>query len=393
MLVEARELKTLMREITQEFVARYSYPVIFTQNALAGENTTLRRVLLRGGDGPHRVLAIVDSGVLAANPQLPEQLAQYAAQHSDVMELVAPPLVVRGGEICKTDPREVAEIYALIAHHRICRHSYVLVIGGGSVLDAAGFAAATGHRGIRVIRMPTTVLAQNDAGVGVKNGIDFQGRKNFVGTFAPPFAVIDDFEFLKTLPARHLRSGIAESVKVALIKDRELFEQLRNERLRLAAFEPEVMRKMIVRTAELHLEHIRTSGDPFELGSARPLDFGHWAAHKLEELSGFELSHGEAVAIGIALDSTYSQRSGMIGEVALHQILATLEAIGFELQHSALADLDVEGALSDFREHLGGELCITLLSEIGKGVEVGHIGVEVMVKSIDFLMSRESSRE
>ena len=378
-----------MRSIVQSFDVRYSYRVAFTRSAFDPRNFSLRSVLLSAGEHRHRVLPVVDAGVLRAQPGLPQHLHAYADEHSDVLELVASPFVVRGGEICKSDPREVEEIHALVERHELCRHSFVLAIGGGAVLDAVGFAAATAHRGLRLIRMPTTTLAQNDAGVGVKNALNFHGRKNFVGTFAPPFAVINDFDFLETLPARDLRAGIAEAVKVALIRDRTFFESLRRQRRGLAAFDPRALEAMVVRCAELHLEHIRTCGDPFELGSARPLDFGHWSAHKLEELSAGRLRHGEAVAIGMAIDSLYSERLGMLGEFELHRILTTLEDIGFELRNPLLRRLDVETALSDFREHLGGELAITLLDGIGTGVEVDEIDVDILKKCIDFLVNGE----
>ena len=320
-----------MIEIQQTFEVRHHYPVCFTRGALDPGNRILREQLRRAGALRHRVLPVIDSGVMESDASIAERLRHYADVHGDAVDLVAEPLIVRGGEIAKSDPEEVSSLHSLVARHELCRHSFVLAIGGGAVLDAVGFAAATAHRGLRLIRMPTTVLSQNDAGIGVKNAINLYSRKNFLGTFAPPFAVINDFDFLRTLSERDLRAGIAEAVKVALIRDRDLFDRLCRSRRRLACFEMGPMEEMIVRCAELHLEHIRESGDPFELGSARPLDFGHWAAHGLEELSGGELRHGEAVAVGIALDSAYSQQIGWISETDLHAILATLEGIGFEL--------------------------------------------------------------
>ena len=261
------------------------------------------------------------------------------------------------------------------------------------MLDAAGYAAATAHRGVRLIRMPTTVLAQNDAGIGVKNSVNAFGRKNFLGTFAPPFAVINDAAFLETLPARDTRAGIAEAVKVALIRDRDFFDFLYKERDQLGRFAPAATEAMIKRCAELHLEHIAGAGDPFESGSSRPLDFGHWVAHKLEELSHSELRHGEAVAIGIALDSLYSHHLGRLGELDLYRILTLLEALGFSLYHPALSWLDVERALGDFREHLGGELSIPLLEGIGCKIEAHEIDVALMKQCIAQLAERAGAEE
>ena len=377
-----------MRAITQSFELPYSYDVAFTYDAFAAENPALYRCFAKAGPGPHRVLTVIDSGVLEAFPDLPDRIAAYLSFHAELLEAVAPPLVVLGGELCKSDQRDLRRFHQLVAQHGICRHSFALLIGGGAVLDAMGFAAATAHRGLRVVRMPTTVLAQNDAGIGVKNAINHDGRKNFVGTFAPPFAVLNDFAFLSGLDARDLRAGIAEAVKVALIKDFEFFEFIHSKREALAEFALEPLKEVIFRCAELHLHHIRTSGDPFELGSARPLDFGHWSAHKLEELSAGALRHGEAVAVGIALDSLYSHHRGMVGETELDAIISTLDTLGFDLAPSVMRYLDVGRALEDFREHLGSELCITLLEGIGAGVEVNEIDVDLMDKCISWLLER-----
>jgi len=309
------------------------------------------------------------------------------------MELCGPVLPVPGGEKCKSEPHVVETILKQIQEYHLCRHSFVLAIGGGAVLDAVGYAAAVAHRGLRLIRMPTTVLGQNDAGVGVKNGINAFGRKNFVGTFAPPFAVINDFDFLDTLPPQDLRAGMAEAVKVALIMDRQFFNSLFSRRFDLAAFRQRPMEEMIVRCAALHMNHIGTGGDPFETGSARPLDFGHWSAHKLEEITGGLVGHGEAVAIGIALDSLYSYRLKMIEESELHRIFMLLADLGLPLYHPALAALDIGCALGEFREHLGGEPAITLLTGIGRKKEVDRIDTALMARCIDELRQHAGAKE
>uniref|UniRef100_C6DZT3 3-dehydroquinate synthase n=1 Tax=Geobacter sp. (strain M21) TaxID=443144 RepID=C6DZT3_GEOSM len=381
-----------MKTIQQHFTVAYCFPVIFTSDAFGAGSAALLRVLAGEGERP-RVLTVIDSEVLRVNPDLLEKLNRFAADHAAEVEFLAPPLVVRGGEACKNEPVEVEKIHAQVERHGLCRHSFILAIGGGAVLDAAGFAAATAHRGVRLVRMPSTTLSMNDAGVGVKNGVNAFGRKNFIGCFAPPFAVVNDFDFLRLLPARELRAGIAEAVKVALIRDRAFFDFLYASRAQLAAFEPEVMQRMIVRCAELHLEHIATSGDPFEFGSSRPLDFGHWSAHKLEELTQGGIRHGEAVAIGIALDSLYSFELGSIGELDLRRILATLEGIGFQLYHLALEWIDVEKSLRQFQEHLGGELSIPLLDGIGAKTDRHDLDPGLYRKCIRTLASRRNQTE
>jgi len=377
-----------MHTINQEFTVNYSYPVVFTRDVFADTNPLLADVVNRGGRTRNRALVVVDSEVARLTPDLLELISCYAKKHAPLLEFVAPPFIIRGGEICKHEPMEVERMHALVERHALCRHSFIIAIGGGAVIDVAGYAAATAHRGIRLIRMPTTVLAQNDAGVGVKNSVNAFGRKNFLGTFAPPYAVINDLNFLNTLQNRDLRSGIAEAVKVALIRDRAFFDVLYSDRSALACFEPHAMEKMIVRCAELHLQHIAGGGDPFECGSSRPLDFGHWNAHKLEELTNGEVRHGEAVAIGIALDTLYSRQSGLLSELDQHRILTLLEDLGFTLYHPALSWLDIDKALREFQEHLGGELSIPLLAGIGKKFEAHEINALRMKQCISRLAER-----
>ena len=377
-----------MPTIQQNFTVSYSYPVVFTRDVFDPDNPELAEAIRLGGRTRNRALVVIDSEVVRLTDGLLERISRYGEANNDMLEFVAPPFIIRGGELCKHEPLEVVRIHDLVERHRLCRHSFIIAIGGGAVLDAVGYAAATAHRGVRLIRLPTTVLSQNDAGVGVKNGINAYGRKNFLGTFAPPFAVINDFEFLETLQPRDLRAGIAEAVKVALIRDRPFFDRLYGERHKLASFEPAALERMIIRCAELHLEHIAGYGDPFESGSSRPLDFGHWNAHKLEELTHHELRHGEAVAIGIALDSLYSRRSGILGDLDLHRILTLLNDLGFTLYHPALAWLDVEQSLREFQEHLGGELSIPLLTGIGSKIEVNCIDAALMKSCIVELVTR-----
>jgi 3-dehydroquinate synthase len=383
----------------QRIEVPFEYPVYFTRAALSPDNHSLRAAVTRLEPARrHRVYAVVDSGVADAWPGLAEALAAYADHHADVLELVAPPSVVPGGEGAKGDPQLIARLHAELQEHRIDRQSFVLCIGGGSVLDAVGYAAATTHRGVRLLRLPTTVLSQNDSGVGVKNGINAFGAKNFLGTFAPPFAVLNDADFITTLEPRDLRAGMAEAVKVALIRDYRFFTWLCDHREALARFEPDAMAPMIRTAAEIHMEHIASAGDPFEMGSARPLDFGHWSAHKLESLSGHRVRHGEAVAIGIALDSRYSVVSGLMDAAELDRICALLEGLGLRLWDDALSQLDarekpaVLAGLDEFREHLGGELTVTLLRGVGRSVEVNAIDHARVVDCLSWLKARDAER-
>jgi len=154
------------------------------------------------------------------------------------------------------------------------------------------------------------------------------------------------------------------------------------------------MAYLVHRSAELHLDHIATSGDPFELGSSRPLDFGHWAAHKLEQLSHHELRHGEAVAVGIALDSTYSHLTGSLAREDWRRIIDVFEAVRLPIWHPQMATPGSGGrpavlaGLEEFREHLGGRLTIMLLERIGSGFEVHELDEAVLLEASDLLRRR-----
>ena len=378
--------------IDQEVVVRFQYPVRFTQGLFDLRNTTLRDVVQ--ADGPARLLVVVDDGVAGAHPTLVDDVRLYCAAHDDALVLAAAPLVVAGGEAIKNHGGPVDEIRAAIDIHGVDRHSYVMAIGGGAVLDAVGYAAATAHRGVRLIRVPTTVLSQDDSGVGVKNGINAFGKKNFVGSFAPPHAVLNDFDLLLTLADRDWLSGISEAMKVALLKDPAFFAWIEHHAGDLTGRSLAAMAHMIHRSAELHLQHIATSGDPFELGSSRPLDFGHWAAHKLEQLSHHRLRHGEAVAVGIALDSTYSYLTGSLPHADWLRIIALFEAVRLPIWHPDMATPGGGGrpavlaGLEEFREHLGGQLTVMLLERIGSGFEVHELNETVLLEASDLLRRR-----
>jgi 3-dehydroquinate synthase len=368
----------------QQISVSWEFPVAFTRELFATSNPVLLETFRRLGEKRrHRVIVYADSRVLAHQPGLAKKVDDYFAAHADALELAAPTQSVPGGEACKNDFRYAESVMRQLLELRMDRQSYVIVIGGGAVLDAIGFAAALVHRGLRLIRVPTTVLAQNDAGVGVKNAVNYLG-KNALGTFAPPFAVLNDFEFLRGLPDRDWLSGVAEAFKVAIIRDRSFFEELCQSAPRYPKRDFDAMTRLVAKCATLHLEHIRSNGDPFEYGTARPLDFGHWSAHKLELLSDFAVSHGDAVATGVLLDSIYARDKGWISPAELESIDQGLRQSGFALWFKWLTfrgpsgERLVFGGLRDFQEHLGGDLCVTFPRGIGARFEVDHIDLAAM---------------
>jgi 3-dehydroquinate synthase len=388
-----------MTRIIQRISVPFEYRVCFSEQVFALANTDLVDALSsREPHRRHRVLAVVDSEVAAAWPSLLADVARYAEHHANRMQLVSAPIIVTGGEGCKNDASLLDSLYATFRALGMDRHSYVVIVGGGAVLDAVGYAAASCHRGLRVVRVPTTVLGQADSGVGVKNGVNLLGSKNFVGTFAPPWAVLNDASFLRTLARRDRIAGMAEAVKVALIRDPVFYAWIHAHADALAGGDSAALAYLCRRSAELHLAHIRDGGDPFELGSARPLDFGHWSAHKLESMTQHRLRHGEAVAIGMALDARYAAAAGMLAPADARDIQGLLVRLGFRLWDDALAITGANGmpavlaGLDEFREHLGGELTVTLLEGIGRGVEVHAMDPLLIVDALDELARDDAAR-
>jgi len=368
------------RNLQQHIRADFHFPVYFGRGIFERGNTVLRDVLCQGDSPrPRRVIALIDRGVGAA-----DSLRDYISHHAGLLQWAGEPSLWDSGEEVKDGLAEVLRMVDVLVEARLCRHSYVLAVGGGALLDAAGLAASLVHRGLRLVRIPTTVLSQCDSGVGVKNGVNYRGQKNLLGAFAPPFAVLNDFDFLPSLSQEAWIGGVAEAFKVALIKDADFFDFLCASARALRDRDEALMEKTIIRCAELHLGHIRGSGDPFESGSARPLDFGHWAAHELERLSLWKLGHGQAVAMGIALDSRYAWHQGWLRENELLRIEKGLIDCGFSLRHSLMRERDGQGrllllrGLENFREHLGGRLCITFPDGIGHKMEVHEIDPALM---------------
>ena len=388
-----------MSSIERNITVSFRHQVHFTEHVFAPLNPTLVDVLTEAEHHTQpKVLVVLDEGLGQARPALIAEIEHYFNTYTTRVKLVCPPLLVEGGERTKNSYFHVSSIHSEIDRFHMDRHSFVIAVGGGALLDMVGLAAATAHRGLRHIRIPTTTLSQDDSGVGVKNGINAFGKKNFIGTFTPPYGVINDFRMLDSLAPRDKRAGYVEAVKVGLIRDAEFFRLIEADATRLRDFEPAAMQRLIYRSAELHLNHIATSGDPFENGSARPLDFGHWAAHKLEQLSEYRIPHGEAVAIGLALDVLYCRRIGFLDHDSTERIISLLETLGFDLFASELRHVDTENnlnilkGLEEFREHLGGLLTITLLRGIGQGFEVHDMDTNAVIASISELETRHHRR-
>lgn len=379
-------------EIDIDFEVPFRHRVRFTEDLAEEDTHTLLQLLESPPDIKPRVLLVVDNHLAEHSGRVAE-LTQKLENNQSILLMdggsekhPGPSFVLPGGESVKNSTEHVEQLLSLINERNLDRRSYIVVIGGGAVLDAASYAAAIAHRGIRVIRVPTTTLAQGDSGVGVKNAINFFRKKNWIGTFAVPWAVINDAALLTTLPNRDFRCGFSEAIKVSLLKSPADFEELCRNAKSIANRDMHVAFDAIRKSCIWHLKHITQGGDPFEALEARPLDFGHWSAHKMEQMSGYRIRHGEAVGIGVALDCIYSTRMFGLPESDMLHVVQCLHDFGLPLWDSTLNDFDaLLTGLEEFRQHLGGRLTITMLENVGEPIDVHEIDSGVMRNSIERL--------
>ncbi|MEW5850676.1 MAG: 3-dehydroquinate synthase [Myxococcota bacterium] len=384
-------------QLLQTLQVGFDFPVHFTRDVFAPSNTRLADAISRKEPSRrHRVLVVLDRGVAEAVGDLQPRMHRYFSEHRDRLLMLAAPMVMDGGETIKNDAGALQSLLRKLCELSMDRHSVVLVVGGGALLDTAGYAAAITHRGLRVVRVPTTVLSQSVSGVSIKNGINAFGRKDFHGVFWPPFAVLNDILLLETLPRRERLGGLAEAVKAALLKDGAFFGWIRERATALAQGDEQALSLLIQRTAQLHLHHVAIGNDAFEQYSAQPLALGQWAAHKLVSLSKGGLRHGEALAIGMALDTTYAQRVGLCEPDVTDAVLHTLSQLGFRLWDESLEVRRPDGkprvleGLGEFREETGGELTLTLLRRIGEGTCVHDVDEALMLDALQKLREREA---
>lgn len=379
----------------------YTYPISvifehqirFTQGVFRPDNLVLAQ-LLDKKKGGCKAIVFLEQEVSQYWTGLCGDIEAYLKRHCPHLEEKGIHLFP-GGEEIKNDLTLLQQALDLLRDSGLDRHSYVFAIGGGAFLDMIGFAASITHRGVRLVRFPTTVLSQDDSGVGVKNGINAYGQKNFLGTFSVPYAVINDLEFIDTQPEEARRAGLIEAIKVALVKDANLFEWIESRIEEILKWDRETVHSLIERSAVLHAEHIALSGDAFEQGSSRPLDFGHWAAHKLERMSGFTLGHAEGVSIGVALDVLYSTLSGLMEIEDAMRILHLLDSLDMPLWSPLLEERDEQGdyiimeGLQEFQEHLGGELTLLMLKAPGDALDIHEVRQNIVLEAIEFMKMRD----
>jgi 3-dehydroquinate synthase len=262
------------------------------------------------------------------------------------------------------------------AEARLARRSQIVCVGGGVSLDLCGLAATLFRRGIRLVRVPTTLIGMIDAGIGVKNGINFGGSKSLLGAFSTPEACIIDPSFLATLPRRHLQCGLAESIKIATMCSPELFARLEDCAdwlLREDVGLPyESAEELIQLSVYWTLEELKLNlferNELFSGDYARKLDFGHTFSPYLEAASGHRLLHGEAVAIDMALAAEVAHSLGVLDDTSRSRIVSLLRRLDLPISYPDLNAAALFASLESIVRHRNGNLNLVLPSGIGSAV-------------------------
>lgn len=285
-----------------------------------------------------------------------------------------PVIVIGTGEHIK-NLTTIAEIYSEMLKMEVDRSWFVVGIGGGLVCDLAGYAASTYMRGLKFGFVSTTVLSQVDASVGGKNGVNFEGYKNHIGTFNQPEFVICDPKMLKTLPKKEILSGFGEIVKHALIADENMFKFLEDNYTNAINLNSKAIEQLIYTSVVIKSGVVNR--DETEQGERRTLNFGHTLAHAIEKCTP-EYTHGEAVSIGMAAAADFSLRLGRISAPDLKRIIALLKNLGLPV-NTAIPKDSLIAAMQHDKKREDAAINLVLLSGIGK-CEVLKMPVETTVE-------------
>jgi 3-dehydroquinate synthase len=292
-----------------------------------------------------------------------------------------PSIVVDSAETGKT-LETAASIFKAFVDRGVDRSWLVIGIGGGIVCDLAGFAASTYKRGLDFGFVATTLLAQVDAALGGKNGLNFLGYKNLVGTFRQPAFVICDYELLGTLPGKEVKSGLSEIIKAAAVADRELFSYLEDRLEACLALDRPAIEKIVPRACRIKLEIV--GRDETEQGERRKLNFGHTIGHALER--ALPLSHGEAVGLGMVAAARFSRRKGRLGEEDLDRLIGLIRRAGLPTALDVPAE-SLREAIAQDKKRAGRKVEFVFLDRIGRAV-VEAAGIEEIMEAANDL--RES---
>ena len=303
--------------------------------------------------GGHRLVVVTDATIRAR-----------LTEASLWPRLDAPVLVVPAGEVAKSR-HEWARLTDQLLALEFGRDTLLVAIGGGSVGDLGGFVAATYLRGIPFVQIPTTLLAMVDASVGGKVGVDTPTGKNLVGAFHPPALVLADPTLLATLPDRIYREGLAEALKHGLVADAAYFDRIVSRAPALGARDPATVAELVRRSVEIKAGIV--SRDEHEQGERAVLNAGHTVGHALEQLSGYTLPHGEAVAIGLVAECRIAERLGLASSGLADKVARALTELGLPTQNAARSTQhELMAAMSTDKKNRGGQIRMALPAAVGR---------------------------
>lgn len=368
---------------TVEALARndIGYKNYFERGIFDISNPTLANLV-----GQRNVIFVVEK-IMADKTLLAIQ--SYAEHHK--LKLKGSIQVLDGGEKIKS-AEEVKMLTDYAQDQKLDRNGVFVVVGGGAIMDMVGMAASQFRRGVKYVRIPTTLLGQVDAAVGVKVGIDYRTAKNFLGAFYPPEATITDTQFLDSLPQRHIQSGLAEVIKVALISNPSLFKTLEEYGADFLRKMPEHEKQTFIREAAIELlKHLQR--DFFEHNLMRHVDFGHVLAHKFESMTNYELTHGEAVAIDILMSAFIAHERGMLSDKDFDRIVALHAKLNLPYFHPALNPDRAWEGLEESKAHKGGRLMMVVPIGIGQTAFVDSLRRKEVVSALQFLQKRQQQLE
>ncbi len=373
-----------------ELSARHDLAVRVTRDVLSPRNPDLLELLRRREPAArHRAFFVVDSGVAAARPDVPAAVEAYARAHSASLVLAGAPLIVQGGDAVKARGEVCDWIRARLTGAGIDARSHVVIVGGGALLDCAGFAAATLHGGIRVTRVPTTLAAQVSSAWSCDSAVHACGRRDWMRAAQAPFAVAIDPRWLASLPENERRCGLAEALRVAALGDPRLFHWLCDRTEALAAFDRRAIETLTRWCARLQWERLRGQ-DPAHPGDGRAAGLGRWAGYALRALAD-DAGNEEEASIGLAVDVLLSVVLTGLAPEAAKAALEAMTALGLPLWHEALGRSDDEGrpaliaGLAELREREGGAPSVTLLSALGRPARSDCVGAEALAAVLEAL--------
>jgi 3-dehydroquinate synthase len=289
--------------------------------------------------------------------------------------------VVPPGEASKQIDR-AADLFDVLVRMKADRHTCVVALGGGVVGDLAGFVAATYARGVPLLMVPTSLLAQVDSAVGGKVGVNHPRAKNIIGAFHQPVGVWIDTDALQTLPARELRCGLAEVIKYGVILDAEFFAFLEQDAAAILALEPAALRRIVARSCELKAGVV-AQDEREEAGLRAVLNFGHTIGHAVEAVAGYggPFQHGEAVAVGMVAEARLAERLGWIDAAATARLEALVRRFGLPVAAPGLDPAALLDAMTRDKKSRGGQIRFVLPRAIGR-VELTDAPTEADVRAV-----------